>query len=131
MFTVLGFLGLAIVLCVFTLRIYVLLCELLINPLIEEVEEIEKMIGNFQRVFCPTPEQLKEEADRIQKMIQRSIDNHDCYYCKHARLEPRYEHGKYAGHEPWCTIDGRDEYCGLIDQTQMCMFWEYDDPENR
>lgn len=124
-------LGLIIIFNVFILWIYELLIKLVIDPLEEEVEDVEKMIGNFQQVFCPTPEQLKEQDERIQKIIQRSIDNHDCYYCKHARLEDRYDHGYYAGKESWCTIDGRDEYCGLMDQTQMCMFWEYDDPEIR
>ena len=124
-------LGLIIIFDVFILWIYELLIKLVIDPLEEEMEEIEKMIGNFQQVFCPTPEQRKEQDERIQRIIQQSIDNHNCYYCKYARLEDRYDHGNYAGKEPWCTLDGRNEYCGLIDQTQMCMFWEYNDPENR
>lgn len=84
------------------------------------------MLASFQEVFCPTPEQQKASEERHKRLVQRLIDSHDCYYCKHARLEDRFEHGCYAGQESWCTIDGRDEYCGLVDNTTMCMFWELD-----
>ena len=83
------------------------------------------MLVNFQETFFPTPEQEKAQEERRQKLHQRLIDEHNCMYCKHARSEDRYDHGRYSGEELWCTIDGRNEYCGLIDQTQRCLFWEY------
>ena len=55
------------------------------------------MLASFQEVFCPTPEQQKASEERHKRLVQRLIDNHDCYYCKHARLEDRIEHGCYAG----------------------------------
>lgn len=87
------------------------------------------MIANFQEIFFPTLEQIRDIDERIQQATQRGIDDHNCYYCAHARLEDRYDHGYYSGKEPWCTIDGRDEYCGLIDQTQRCLFWELREDE--
>lgn len=83
------------------------------------------MLADFQRTFCPTPEQEKAFEEHWQKIRQKLIDEQNCIYCKHARSEKRYEHGMDAGESFWCTIDGRDEYCGLIDQTQRCLFWEY------
>ena len=89
-------------------------------------------MGNIiQEIFNPTPEQIKKQEEFIQKLTQDMIDRHDCFYCKHAALKEHWEHGKYSGRDAWCQVDGRDEYEGLIDKKQMCLFWEYSDPEER
>jgi len=86
--------------------------------------EVVGMLVNFKEVFCPTPEQLQKREERWRKARQEMIDEGNCYYCKHTRSEDRYDHGKYAGDEAYCIIDGRNDYCGLIDQSQRCMFFE-------
>ena len=77
-------------------------------------------------------EKYKEDVEKMEQSFQQDIDNYPCYYCKHARLELAidYTYGN-SYYEPWCTIDGRNDWCGLIDQKQMCMFWEYYKSENR
>ena len=63
----------------------------------------------------------------LRKIQQEAIDNHDCYYCKHAQLEDRYDMGYYTGREPWCTLYNPPEYCPLLNRDgQMCLFWELD-----
>lgn len=93
-------------------------------------------MGNrLREIFNPTPEQQKEQEERLQKLVQESIDNQSCFYCKHARLEDLYDMGRYAGKTSYCTIDGRDEWVDDYEHSrhdkQLCMFWEYSDPEER
>ena len=92
------------------------------------------MIASFQEVFRPTPEQKRKQEEFFQKLIQDAIDDHDCYYCKHAALREHWEHSYFSGYDAWCQLDGQDEYCNGrtgIEMDQRCMFWEYSDPEER
>lgn len=75
------------------------------------------MLANFQKIFCPTPEQKQKQQEQYQKLLERACDEKWCCTCKnYIPVDTRLP--GFVTTYPECKLGGIAE--------ETCLFYEID-----
>ena len=78
-------------------------------------------MNKLQQIFYPESELNKKLEEDLEKLIQKMILNHDCYYCTHCVFKENiYEQGKWCGYNCYCDIFNERI---KNNEQQLCLFW--------